>query len=116
MEPLYPNLLLEANSSMAWSLIVVTAIALIFILPASCLILKKKKEQILNFNPGQERLIRVFGIEAIVFALTLVFYICSMSSNNNTYTFQTIAFYFFFAGIHIVMLMLQNTLAIAETK
>jgi hypothetical protein len=109
-------LLLLANSNDATFNLVILGVALFVLVPISCLCIKCKAKQIEFFHPGQERLGRIVCAEAIVYATCFATFGYSQWREFESYTLQMMAFYIFFAGIHLIMLMLQNTLSIVETR
>jgi len=86
------------------------------LIPVSCLMVKRKSKEIAFFHPGQEKLGCILIIETFIFLSCLAVYIYAYTTTYESYTAQMLAFYIFFAGIHLIMLLLQNALAIVESK
>lgn len=106
MEPSYPNLLLVTDSTEAlWSYIVL-GFGLLIVIPLTCLCIMKKKAQIELFHPGQEKLQKIVCIEFLIFSVCLGVFIYSQTTEFESYTSQMMSFYIFFAGEHLILLML----------
>ena len=116
MEPMFPNLLLIDDEGQSIWTYLFYGIGLLVIIPCSCLCIKRKSKEIEFFHPGQERLGCVLVFEFIILASCLATFIYSQTTTFESYTAQMFSFYLFFAGIHLILLLLQQTLAIAESK
>jgi len=116
MQPAYPNLLLINDSTETIFQYIVFAFGVLLLVPCSCIAIKRRSKEIEFFHPGQERLGCILIIESIVFISCLITYIYAEATSYESYTAQMLAFWIFFAGIHMVMLLLQNALAIVETQ
>lgn len=78
--------------------------------------IRRKSKEIEFFHPGQEKLGCILIIEGLIFTICLACYIYAYTTTYESYTAQMMAFYVFFAGIHLIMMMLQNALSIVESK
>jgi len=86
------------------------------VVPGSCIAIKRRSKEIEFFHPGQEKLGCVLIIEFIVYAICLGTFYYSQTTTFESYTAEMMAFYVFFAGLHLILLLLQNTLSVVESK
>jgi len=75
------------------------------------------KESLAQIFPSrEEKLLKILVFEFLIFALCLGILIFSQTAEYESYASQMIAFYIFYASIHLILLMLQNTLSIVESQ